>query len=145
MILNQHCVVGRETALLPVCLVKDGFIPQNLKKVCLEVSGTAWVQTDHIHQYEKWEAQKVSVARVGPESKWESCQPQQYSGFHWWSQSPNLDQLGFSSLLSFQIVPGSDNTTFRQNGPQICPAGKPWVQSQALWQLLWGKINNVGF
>lgn len=37
-ILNQRCVLGKETDLLPVCLVKDGFIPLNLKRVCLEMT-----------------------------------------------------------------------------------------------------------
>lgn len=44
--------------------------------------GMSWndlSQTDHIHQDEMWEAQKASVARAGPESKSESCQPQQYT------------------------------------------------------------------
>lgn len=38
MILNQHCVLGKERDLLPVCLVKDSFIPLNLKRVCLEMT-----------------------------------------------------------------------------------------------------------
>lgn len=45
---------------------------------------------------------------------------------------PNLNQLGFSSFISvyktFQIVPGIDSTTFRENGAQICLAGKLEVQ-----------------
>lgn len=38
VILNQRCVLGKKTDLLPVCLVKDGFIPLNLKRVCLEMT-----------------------------------------------------------------------------------------------------------
>lgn len=42
----------------------------------------------------------------------------------------------FHYIKSFQIVPGIGNTTFRLNGQNICPAGKPEILSQTQGQVL---------
>lgn len=135
MILNQHCVVGNETALLLACLAKDGFTPQNLKKVCLEVGLPECRLIIHISTKREKHRKRVWPG-LGQDPNESHANHNNIQIFTGGAKALTWTNLGFPHFFQYiksvQTVPGIHRTTFRQKGPQICLAEKPQVHSQAL-------------